>query len=339
MRSPSLFFTLVTFGFSGISQSKPSGFPRACANANWPQWSGIKHAFVFGDSYTQTGFNNTLGPQPSVGNPLGNPPYPGFTSSNGPNWVDFLTVQYNASVLLTYNLAFGGATVDSSLVAPFEPTVLSVVDQVFDEFFPTYAAAPAIAPWKSADTLFAVFIGINDVGNSYFNGVPATTTLNSEIFDVYSGLVQTLYNTGARNFLFINVPPVDRSPLTVAEGAAAAALEKADLAAFNTGIVNMATQFKETHTDTNIFTYDANTLFNTVLNNPASFPQTSIYKNTTNFCVAYENGTPANNTLIASCGIPVNEYFWLNSLHPTYPMQQVLAQQVSLALAKGPNIC
>jgi hypothetical protein len=29
-----------------------------------------------GDSYTQTGFNISTGPLPSVGNPLGNPPYP-----------------------------------------------------------------------------------------------------------------------------------------------------------------------------------------------------------------------------------------------------------------------
>lgn len=248
----------------------------------------LTHRFLSGDSYTTTGFNNTVGPQPSAGNPLGNPPYPGFTASNGPNWVDFLTVQYNSSLVLTYDLAFGGATVDSSLVAPFEPTVLSVAEQVLDEFFPTYASSPAIAPWSTDDTLFAVFIGINDVGNSYFEGVPATTTLNDEIFDVYSGLVQMLYNTGARNFLFLNVPPVDRSPLTQAEGASAAAQEAADLAAFNTAITNMASELKKTHTDTNVFTFDTNSLFTKVLDNPKSFPQTSIYKNTTTFCVDYE---------------------------------------------------
>ena len=56
--------------------------------------------------------------QPSLGNPLGNPPYPGYTSSNGPNWVDYLTVKYNQSLVETYNIAFGGATIDSDLVAP-----------------------------------------------------------------------------------------------------------------------------------------------------------------------------------------------------------------------------
>lgn len=185
-------------------------------------------------------------------------------------------------------MAFGGATVDSSLVAPFEPTVLSVADQVLDEFFPSYASSPSIAPWTSEDTLFAVFIGINDVGNSYFEGLPATTTLNNMIFDIYSGLVQMLYSTGARNFLFLNVPPVDRSPLTQAEGSSAIAQEAADLAAFNSDIASMAATLKKTHTDANVFTFDTNSLFTEVLDNPKSFPQTSLYKNTTNFCVAYE---------------------------------------------------
>lgn len=336
-----LLLVLEVLGFSRTGHGSPSNGPlnrRSCATQNWPGWEGIKHAFIFGDSYTATQFSNTL-TQPSIGNPLGNPTYPGFTSANGPNWVDFLTVQYNASLVLTYNLAYGGATVDSSLVAPYLPTVLTVVQQVEDEYLPTYAGSPAIAPWGPKDTLFAVFIGINDVGNSYSEGVPTTSTLNSKIFQVYSDLVQKLYDSGARNFLFLNVPPVERSPLTKAQGAAAVTEEAADLAAFNTGISNLTATLKATHADTNVFSFDTHALFNTVLDDPSSFPQTSIYKNTTDYCIAYENGTAANDTFDLSCGIPVNEYFWLNTLHPTYPMHNVLAQEVSMLLGQGPNVC
>jgi len=52
-----------------------------------------------------------------------------------------------------------------------------------------------------------------------------------------------------------------------------------------------------------------------------------------------DSGTPTIDYLNATCYIPVNQYFWLNSLHPTYPMHDVLAQQVSLQLAAGPNVC
>lgn len=232
-----------------------------------------------------TGFNISL-TEPSTGHPLGNPAYPGYTASNGPNWVDYLTIQYNKSLILTYNLAYGGATIDSALVAPYEPTVLSVAEQVEDEFFPAYGSHSS-PPWSSEDTLFAVFDGINDVANSYHQGTPATIVLN-EVFAVYKGLVQMLYNIGGRNFLFLNVPPVDRSPLTTAAGASAEAVEKVDIAAWNVAVTAMARGLKRAHPDINVFVYDTNSFFTEVLDNPRIFPQTSIYKNTTAYCMAYE---------------------------------------------------
>ena len=51
------------------------------------------------------------------------------------------------------------------------------------------------------------------------------------------------------------------------------------------------------------------------------------------------SGTPQPDSFNSSCGIPVNEYFWLNSLHPTYPMQDVLAEAVVDQLGLGPNVC
>lgn len=119
-----------------------------------------------GDSYTQTGFtpNGTL---PAFGNPLGNPPYPGWTSTGGENWLDYATVAYNRSMLFTYNYAYGGATIDATLVPPYTPTVLSVTDQV-NQFLTSVANKPASTPWTSANALFSIWIGINDLGNSYY---------------------------------------------------------------------------------------------------------------------------------------------------------------------------
>jgi phospholipase/lecithinase/hemolysin len=55
--------------------------------------------------------------------------------------------------------------------------------------------------------------------------------------------------------------------------------------------------------------------------------------------LTFSSGIPTPDYFNSTCGIPVNQYFWLNSLHPTYPMHDVLAQQVSLQLAAGPNVC
>ncbi len=174
---------------------------------------------------------------------------------------------------------------------PYLPTVLSVKQQVTGEFLPGYVGANATAPaaphWTGADSLFAIWIGINDIGNSYYNGANETARLNRQILDVYAGLVVTLHAAGARNFAFINVPPVDRSPLVTGQGASAVALEKADIAAFNGLVADLAGSLKGNWTDTNAWYFDAHDVFTRVLDDPTVFPQTAGYKNTTAFCKAY----------------------------------------------------
>lgn len=91
----------------------------------------------------------------------------GYTAVGGTNWIDVDTVVYNKSLILTYNYAYGGATINASLVAPYEPTVLSLVDQV-NEFLGTVASKPASTPWTSSNALFSFWIGINDIGNSWY---------------------------------------------------------------------------------------------------------------------------------------------------------------------------
>ncbi|KAI1099220.1 carbohydrate esterase family 16 protein [Jackrogersella minutella] len=333
-------FTCLALGANAL----PPATKGACtATTEWTGWENIKHAFIFGDSYTQTGFNYTQSP-PSLSNPFGNPAYPGYTSSNGPNWVGYLTVKYNASLLQTYNLAYGGATVDSALVMPYVPTVLSVKQQVEEEFIPGYTSgapkAPSAPEWTGADSIFAFWIGINDVGNSYGSGPEASGLLYTKIFDVYSDLVDQLYSSGARNFVFINVPPVDRSPLTVGQGQSSVDTEKDAIADWNKRVSDTAATLKSDHADeVNVWVYDSNKSFNDVMDAPNTYEQTADLKNTTDYCAAYQNGTPDEDTLTRSCGVAVNEYFWLNNLHPTYPIHDVVAKGVADALSAGPDVC
>lgn len=275
--------------------SQPPSIPSCIATSRWPGFSGIKHVFTFGDSYTTTSFNYTHLPYPSPSNPLGNPAYPGATSANGPNWVDYFTVKYNRSTLLTYNLGSGGATVDANLVPPVASSVRSLRGQVKDEFVPGYvrgrANAPGAPAWVAEDTLFMIWIGINDVGGSYARGPDGpggTHALNKHIFAEYDELVEILHAHGGHNFVFLNVPAIDESPLTASAGPAAQALEKADLEEFNGMIVAMARNFKAHWPKANVWVYDSYTDFSKVMQDPKSFPQTSGYKNTTAFCHAYE---------------------------------------------------
>jgi phospholipase/lecithinase/hemolysin len=270
-----------------VGSAWPLAGSTAC-QTSWPGFNGLKHLFVFGDSYTTTGFNDTL-TQPNSSNPLGNPAYPGYTASNGPNWVDFLTTTYNQSLLLTYNLAYGGATVDSALVKPYLSTVLSLKQQIQDQFIPTYGDKTKAAEWTGGDSLFAFWIGINDVGNSYTQS--NETSLQDAIFDEYAGLLEQVYETGAKNFLFLYVPPVQRSPLTqnaTRTSLESATQERAAIEQWNGRVETLAAALKKKYADVTTFTYDTYTLFDQVLDDPKNFVQTAGYRNTKTFCPAYE---------------------------------------------------
>lgn len=155
-----------------------------------------------GDSYTQTGFNID-GEKPSSSNPIGNPPLPGWTSTGGFNWVGFLATEYNTDELLTYNFAYGGATTDSDLIPPYAPEVLSFVDQV-GQFSASLGTNPDYAPWTAENTLFGVWIGVNDVGNTFW--LPDREDILTAVLDRYFEQVQVLYDAGARRFALLSVP-------------------------------------------------------------------------------------------------------------------------------------
>lgn len=261
-----------------------SGICRAQSQTNWSGWGSISNIFAFGDSYTTTLFQ-VNGTQPNTNNPLGNPAFPGVTFSNGRNWIDFLTYNYNDSLIFSYNFAVAGATVDS-FGMPGRPRPMD--QQVRQFFLPTYApnSINSIAAWSSANSLFTTFFGINDV-NFSLSGQANMTAVQGQIFVTYAQLIDELYQAGGRNFLFINVPAVHRSPLVMRQGNATVAMSRAAILDFNSRISDLAQNFTQRRPGTNVFLLDNFGLFNRVLDNPRIRPETSVYTNTTGFCPAY----------------------------------------------------
>ena len=232
-----------------------------------------------------TGFN-VYGQQPDANNPLGNPPYPGATAANGPVFIDFLTTTYNRSFLETYNLAFGGAMIDNAVVAsPFGLQVKSFSDQVNELFLPHYVSNPGI-PWVSNDTLFVVFMGINDAINTFM--LPDTDGLQYRQVVEYERIVDQLYNAGARNFLFGHIPPIDRAPYMFPFSQS----QRNDLARWIASYIfrlhSLIWNFTRRYADVTAFEFDTNSLFLRVLADPSQFPETSGCRVVTDFCLAYE---------------------------------------------------
>jgi len=162
----------------------------------WPGYPGITNMIIFGDSYSSIGYPNFY-PRPDRDHPLGSPSPAYFwtESSNKPNWVGHLVAKHKANPdLLVYDYAVGG------------DDVRALQSQVKIRFLPNVGKQPDWAPWKSNNTLFVTWIGINDCGS--LRSDEAIEQVQKKLFN----LEQELYDEGARNFLFIDVPPIDKSP-------------------------------------------------------------------------------------------------------------------------------
>ncbi|KAF7871718.1 hypothetical protein EAF04_003825 [Stromatinia cepivora] len=265
---------------------------------------GIEYFITFGDSYSQTGFDPTL-TQPAAGNPLGNPNLQGFTTTGGLNWIGYLIETYNVTLMLSYNFAFGGATTNASLVAPYTPTVLSLIDQVnqFVQYIPS-------GPWSASNTLFGIYMGVNDVGNSYY--FSNYTILLGQIMDSYFAEVQRLYNAGGRNFLFLTVPPTQDSPLFIAKGTTVQTSLAAAISRYNAAIVSRVAEFKAANAGSKTWVYDTQVPFLAAINNPTAYGS-------------------ADATCINADGVSC---LWWNNYHPGQIIHKLVAQGVA-TLLKG----
>ncbi|OAX37124.1 carbohydrate esterase family 16 protein [Rhizopogon vinicolor AM-OR11-026] len=295
------------------------GLLSSCMIASALSWNSTEYMFVFGDSYSSDGYNVSAGITS---------PYTRNASSNGLNWVEFLTGTYNQTALKSFNLASGGATIDAALVPPPLPTALSVVDQVtrFNEYL---ASKPVGATWDSTNSLFAIWIGINDIDSSFGWSNISQPEFYDVLMERLFSQANDLYSMGARSFLFLTVPPINRAPFNIQRGPEVAAQIATDIAEYNTHLRQFVRAFKANHADLDtVIVFDTHPIFNVLLDEWETFG----FVNVTGYCTAYESGTPTLTYQVEGCA-PVTSYFWLNFLHPLFTVHNILAKAISTALS------
>ncbi|KDR70197.1 hypothetical protein GALMADRAFT_103353 [Galerina marginata CBS 339.88] len=233
-----------------------------------PRWKGfstLRYLVIFGDSYSDLGFNYALD-HPSPSQPLGIP-FPGMTfNPPDPNWVGHLITKYCPeprfdlsagddnqdpayveSALLVYDFAIGGHTVDGVRL------------QVSNYFLPKLGTKPPWAPWNAEDTLFITWVGINDCGRF---ADPSSTL--QKLFSSQEHLIKA----GARNFLFIDVPPVYRCPAFTPTDESQAAKRYLD---WNNSFYDAIEKFCATNEELSVFLFSSFWLFQQFLNHPSDF--------------------------------------------------------------------
>jgi phospholipase/lecithinase/hemolysin len=193
---------------------------------------------------------------------------------------------------------------DASLVAPYESTVLSFVNQT-SEFTANLVPAPSFAPWTASNTLFGVWIGVNDVGNAWY--LSNWSTLAETIIARYISQVQIMYNSGARNFLFLTVPPIQYTPLVVAEGSTTVSEEGAGVAYYNQLLVAAIATFKAANEGVTTYVYDTTVPFMQAIDDPTAY------------------GAP-NATCYNADGVSC---LWWNDYHPGQAIHRLVAEGVA----------
>ncbi|KAF4435856.1 cellulose-binding GDSL lipase acylhydrolase [Fusarium acutatum] len=265
--------------------------------------SSISYLFTFGDSYSQTGFDPN-GAKPSAANPLGNPPFPGWTAAGGANWVGDIVKEQNNSLVLSYNFAYGGATVDANIVKPYASTVLSFVDQV-NQFSSSVGKHPAGTSWTAQNTIAGVWIGVNDVGNSFY--LQDSDAVVEKATARYFELLQVLYKAGLRKFVLLSVPPTELTPLMIQQGADSNALLVKAIKLYNSKLATKLSAFKKANSGAKTLLVDTSVSFKKAINNPKAYgaPDATCYNSDGKSCL------------------------WFNDYHPGIAINQLVAEQVA----------
>lgn len=170
---------------------------------------------------------------------------------------------------------------------------------------------------KPAETLVGIWIGINDIGDSAKYDVYFPTFYDELLF----ASVQGVYDLGYKHFLFMNLPPLDRTPGNVAS--ANPLPNKTMVDWYDDVLDSHARAFEHAHEDSTVLVFDVNTFLNGVMDHAADYG----LKNVTGYCASFDQ--PYINTDPASYGcLPLPEYFWFNTGHMTSHVHQILAGEV-----------
>lgn len=195
-----------------------------------------------------------------------------------------------------------------------------------------YGPHPASARWNVDDTLIAVWFGVVDLSLAFDRKEWSEELLNVKTMAAYGRNIESLYSSGARRFLILNVPPLDLAPGAPGEADKNAVLKRA-VDTFNTALSSLVARLRSAHDDIIISYFDTNGLLSSLIQDPTRMEQTREIKNTTQNCWNYNpDAVPVTSRWDRldekECGVSFDRYFWANQLHVTHPVQEAIAAGV-----------
>jgi len=184
-----------------------------------------------------------------------------------------------------------------------------------------------IIPVDTSTAIVAVWIGINDISDSdnfVFPTENATSfpSFYTEIIATEFEALEKVYDAGYRSYLFMNLPPLERTPGNEVPGA----IPRPNITMvteYNTALSTASQEFSSKHQDIKSMVFDTHTYLSGILDNPDKFG----IKNTTGFCPNFDAPDISTNFAAYGC-LPIPEYFWYNDGHITFKVHEFLAGAV-----------
>lgn len=305
----------------------------------WASWSSLDTIFVFGDSNSETYFDPLLTPQPDAALPFGNTlRLPNSTSPPPTKWIQHLALSHNASALSVFDLARNNASVERYAYTTHPPgrirqaqdvTGSLIEDVTFNEqvdqfqlWYTTDRWKTQLTNWTAPTSLFTLWFGMNDIDEAVMRGTPMAT---HPIFASYMASLERLYTAGARNFLLLNTPPMERimpDPYLFV---------RQNVRDFNAQLRRLQRKLLARHRDATVFLFDAHTLLADALDEPSHYPETAGLVHLDQTCPSYWWGLGDRDEALQLCGQPRDKYFWHSHLNISAPVHELLGRQVAAA--------
>ncbi|KAF4449888.1 hypothetical protein F53441_6893 [Fusarium austroafricanum] len=146
--------------------------------------------------------NGRLLAGPRAENPIGNPKWPGKTSSGGKNWVMYMATEFNTTLTLAYIFGRSASVVDAEIIPPRRNSTPTFGNQII-HFNDTIGHRPYYAAWSAETIVATIWFGLNDLSMAFnkHNQDNLLEAANRRIFE----LTEMLYQIGIRNFIFVEM--------------------------------------------------------------------------------------------------------------------------------------
>lgn len=292
----------------------------------WPHhknrfsWDDTRHLIAFGDSYTYVqgthghqnysfigdALNLAYTPQELLSNRIVQNQT--ATAEGGPNWVEFIT-QCGLEPGLTnprdcekqlWDFAYAGSDISTEYLPLHHNHTVSFVNQTRQ--FATYADPVLSRFVDKSKSLVAVWMGINDINDSDTMDVDFPSFYDRLHAALFDALAANVYSKGYKNYLFLKLPPINRSPANqLDDGGQRPNATMVEW--FNEALASHARRFERKHWDANVMVYDTTSFLTHVLDCPDDYG----IANTTGYCAAYNQPYVDTDPEMYGCR-PLNEY-------------------------------